>query len=92
MTETFLPIFTASEEVLRIPTTDDQLVDSITFPRTERELLVQKNILMRAATSQVDMSFVDQTFRQVPEPHAMLLFGFGLLVASGSCALRAPHR
>ena len=92
VTETFLPIFAASDEVLRIPTTDDLLVDSVTFPRTERELLVQKNILMRATTSQVDMSFVDQTFRQVPEPHAILLFGFGLLVASRSRALRAPHQ
>ena len=79
VTETFLPIFTASEEVLRIPTTDDQLVDSITFPRTERELLVQKNILMRATTSQVDMSFVDQSFSQVPEPGGIALLMLGLL-------------
>ena len=78
ITETFLPIFDMTDEVLRIPTDDNRLKDGITFPETVQEMQVQKNILFIAAEGgQVDMSFVDQTFPQVPEPSSSILFLMG---------------
>lgn len=68
VTESFLPSLSMTNDVLRVPTPDGLLVDSIVFDRPLRTLKVQKNILMSADTKQVDMSFVDQTFSQVPEP------------------------
>ncbi len=79
ITESFLPIFNATDEVLRIPTVDGLNTDSIVFPDALSELTVQKNILLSARDDgQVDMSFVDQTFEQVPEPvsAAMLIAGW----------------
>lgn len=80
ITETFLPIFDMTDEILRIPTDDNRLTDSITFPETVSHMRVQKNILFIAADEgQVDMSFVDQTFPQVPEPTAITLLLCGLM-------------
>jgi len=81
VTETFLPIFDLTDEVLRIPTGDNRLSDGIMFPETVAytELRVQKNILMIATgEDQVDMSFVDQSFAQVPEPTGVVLLMLGL--------------
>ncbi len=79
VTETFLPIFTEFDEVLRIPTAAGRLVDSVRFDEPQSKLLIQKNILMRATTSQADLSFVDQTFFQVPEPMGGRFLSLGLL-------------
>ncbi|MDG2385302.1 MAG: hypothetical protein P8N76_26770 [Pirellulaceae bacterium] len=79
ITETFLPIFDSTDEILRIPTNDSRLNAGIVFPETVQEMQVQKNILFIAAEGeQVDMSFVDQTFSQVPEPSSIcILFLLG---------------
>jgi hypothetical protein len=79
VTETFLPLFNLTDEVLRIPTSGDSLIDTIIFDEPQPSLLVQKNILMRATTSQVDLSFVDQIFMQIPEPAGASLLFAGLL-------------
>ena len=80
VTETFLPIFDLTDEVLRIPTDDNRLNDWIMFNETVSELRVQKNILLIATgEGQVDMSFVDQSFSQVPEPGGIALLMLGLL-------------
>lgn len=89
VTETFLPIFDLTDEVLRIPTSGDSLIDSIVFDEPQPTLLAQKNILMRATTSQVDLSFVDQTYSQIPEPASasLLIAGaLGLLARRRSAA------
>ena len=83
ITETFLPIFDLTDEIVRIPTDDNRLNDWIMFPETVQEMQVQKNILFIAAEDgQVDMSFVDQTFTQVPEPSsiAFILCGVGMII------------
>ena len=85
ITETFLPIFDSTDEILRIPTNDSRLNDSITFPETVQTMQVQKNILFIAAEGeQVDMSFVDQTFAQVPEPSGLAIL---LLLGSASACI-----
>ena len=74
ITETFFPTFTGEDEFLRIPTEDGQWVDWIEFDGPVSSLQIQKNILFAAGPSgQVDMSFVDQTFEQVPEPGTFAL-------------------
>jgi hypothetical protein len=77
VTETFLPLFKATDEVLRIPS-GGEVIDSIIFDVPQSDLVVQKNILMRATVSQVDLSFVDQTFSQVPEPSSAIVWLPGL--------------
>jgi len=93
ITETFLPIFPSTAEVLRIPTPDgSELIDGIIFDEPVRELVAQKNILMVATTSQVDMSFVDQTFSQVPEPTGLGLAAMGFLGMLATRVLRGSRR
>lgn len=60
---------------------NSKLVDWTYFDQTFTELHVQKNILAYAGSDGVvaTLSFVDQTFSQVPEPGALVLLGiFGL--------------
>jgi hypothetical protein len=70
---------------------DIDLVDSITFSQTFKTLPVQKDIILHAEgeTGAVTMSFIDQTFAQVPEPSGMLLALGGIL---GLSAFRRRHR
>ena len=82
--ETFVPV---SNEVLEIFNNGStQLFDWVDFPAPFfRTLPVQKNILLSAGNSAgASISFIDQTFSQVPEPSTglmVLLGGFvmGLL-------------
>ena len=95
VTETFLPLGANGEFTMKIY--DDQnvnppqLVDSVVFTTPVQSLNVQKDILGLAKISPSDpngpstvtMSFVDQTFSQVPEASAVILsligcMGFGL--------------
>lgn len=68
---------------------DIDLVDSMTFSRTFKTLPVQKDIILHAegATGAVSMSFIDQTFSQVPEPSGMLL-ALGGILGLGACRRR----
>jgi len=81
ITETFFPVLTGLTDVLRIPSGDDQLVNTLVLSTPVRSLPVQKDILLRAIGSQVDVSFIDQTFGQVqvPEPTSLALSLTGLL-------------
>jgi hypothetical protein len=85
VTETFLPLGAAGEFTMKIY--DDQnlsppkLVDSTVFTTPVKTLSVQKDILALAKVnandpngpSTVTMSFVDQTFSQVPEASTLVL-------------------
>jgi len=86
ITETFLPDITDDKLVVfDMGGGVDQLRDSIVFDQTYTTLHVQKDIILQATSDNatVTMSFVDQTFSQIPEPAtgAMLLVGLcGLLL------------
>lgn len=82
VTETFFPELTGVGDYLRIPSDDEQLVNWIHFDPPRTWLPVQKNILLRAVESQVDISFIDQTFGQVPEPAAVTWLAAGLLATA----------
>lgn len=84
VTETFFPVLTGVNDYLRIPSDDEQLVNWIHFDPARTWLPVQKNILLRAVESQVDISFIDQTFGQIPEPMAVTWLALGFV----ACAVR----
>jgi hypothetical protein len=64
---------------------DIDLVDSELFAQTFKTLPVQKDIILHAtgAAGAVTMSFIDQTFSQVPEPSSLLLVLSGLIGLAG---------
>lgn len=76
--ETFLPDKSDPNDVLYV-STDTSLVDSIKFMPPQESFMVQKNILLDAGTKAVTMSFVDQTYSQVPEPMSFILALAGII-------------
>jgi hypothetical protein len=81
VTETFIPdVIDDKLVVYDFGGGDDKLLDSTMFAETFTRLRIQKDIILHATgdNSAVTMSFVDQTFPQVPEPAslALALFGF----------------
>ena len=83
--ESFLPDITDPDDVLYVAS-DTSLADSVTFMNPQKSFMVQKNILLTATPDggHVTMSFVDQTFAQIPEPTSFALLatsilGFGLI-------------
>ena len=83
--ETFLPDKSDPDDVLYV-STDTSLTDMILFMPPQKTFMVQKNILLSAGTKAVTMSFVDQTFSQVPEPTSLLL------ILTGGLSLLAFRR
>lgn len=81
VTETFLEgAPNNSMSIYDIDPGNTKLVDWTAFRKPTRVLHVQKDILAFAnSRSAATLSFVDQTFSQVPEPGSMLLAGIGLI-------------
>lgn len=86
VTETFLPdVGNATMVVYDFGTGTQQLVDDIDFlPTTYKLLHVQKDIILTAGeegdgATPATMSFVDQTFSQIPEPASLSLMALGAL-------------
>jgi|GEM_PF-1060278 len=79
--ETFLEdIADVSLGVFDIKPGSKLLMDSVEFPQHYQSLNVQKDILLSAATlgTLATVSFIDQTFTQVPEPAGLILLMTGL--------------
>lgn len=76
ITETFLPDFSTTAMTIA---SGVNLSASSSFDAPVKKLNVQKDILLLAGTSPATLSFVDQTFPQVPEPSTGLLLAFGFL-------------
>ena len=76
VTETFLPEDPISTLTI---TSGVKLADSTTFGAPVQTLNVQKDILLLAESAPATLSFVDQTFPQVPEPATGLMAFFGVL-------------
>jgi MYXO-CTERM domain-containing protein len=92
VTETFIPTIIDNKLVVYdFGEGDDKLLDQITFAQGYATLPVQKDIILHAIgdTGAVTMSFVDQTFAQVPEPSGLLLALAGLLGLAGIRRRRA---
>jgi len=82
VTETFIPTITDDKLVVYdFGGDDDKLLDKITFGQSYPTIPVQKDIILHATGQDgaVTMSFVDQTFQQVPEPATLTLALSGLL-------------
>jgi hypothetical protein len=89
ITETFVPDDnSALIKVYNLNNSAIQLSDDVVFPQTHTLIRVQKDILLDAgvivatngpeASGQiVQLSFVDQTFSQVPEPASLGVLGLG---------------
>jgi hypothetical protein len=79
VTETFQPVFPNTLLMVFDTPGSTMLTDSAIFPGAVRTLPVQKHIrLSSEATSGpgfASMSFVDQTFSQIPEPSTLSLVG-----------------
>ena len=65
---------------------DDKLSDLIVLPQTYKTLSVQKDIILHATgdagmgeSGAVTISFVDQTFKQIPEPSSLALIALGMM-------------
>jgi hypothetical protein len=83
VTETFLPTFPdLIIEAFDLEPGPTQLVDWADLPHPVQWLPVQKDIILLAAErdSVAQLSFVDQTFSQVPEPGAVALLAAALSV------------
>lgn len=76
ITETFLPEFSTTAITIA---SGVNLSASAAFDAPVQRLNVQKDILLFAGESPATLSFVDQTFPQVPEPSTALLLTFGVL-------------
>ena len=76
ITETFLPDL---NNVSLSITAGVNLEDTTMFAAPVQTLQVQKDILLLADDVPATLSFVDQTFPQVPEPSTALLLSFGVL-------------
>jgi len=90
VTETFLPAITDDKLVVYdFGGGNDKLLDHIEFAQTYTTLPVQKDIILHATgdTGAVTMSFLDQTFSQVPEPSSLLL-ALGSLLGLGQIRRR----
>jgi hypothetical protein len=90
VTETFLPTITDDKLVVYdFGGGNDKLLDHIDFAQTYTTLPVQKDIILHATgdTGAVTMSFLDQTFSQVPEPSTLLL-ALGSLLGLGQIRRR----
>lgn len=70
ITETFLPELTTT---LLTISSGANMSDSVSFDPPLKKLNVQKDILLLAGDEPATISFVDQVFRQVPEPASMSL-------------------
>jgi hypothetical protein len=81
VTETFLPIVQEDKLVVYdFGNGNDQLADMIVFDQGYATLPVQKDIILHAiGNGAVTMSFVDQTFSQIPEPSTAAMLALGLL-------------
>lgn len=81
VTETFLPGITDDLMVIYADESSSQLSASTAFNPPLTTLSVQKDIILFADddADAVTMSFVDQTFDQVPEPGSLALVGLGAL-------------
>lgn len=81
VTETFLPDFTS----LKLNTFDNgtvsRLADWADLPTPVISLQVQKDILLRSDDGGISatLSFVDQTFSQIPEPAGLSLLVLGIV-------------
>ena len=86
VTETFLPLGQNDEFTMKIYDDEGQpvpkLVDNTIFTTPVQSLDVQKDILAIVPTtaSSATMSFVDQTFSQIPEPASALLVLGGIAI------------
>lgn len=78
VTETFLPTFSGPTDIMDV-TSGINLADQITFSSPVTSLWVQKDILVYAGDSVATVSFVDQTFPQVPEPGSLAILSLGLV-------------
>ena len=81
VTETFVPEVVDDKLVVYdFGGGDDLLLATTTFNQTFQTLPVQKDIIMHATSESgaVTMSFIDQTFSQVPEPSSLILLLLGL--------------
>lgn len=86
VTETFIPTIIDNKLVVYdFGEGDDKLLDQISFAEGYATLPVQKDIILHAIgdTGAVTMSFVDQTFAQIPEPSSLVLAIGGLLGLAG---------
>ena len=79
VTETFQPSGGNANMSVFDNGTVQQLVDWVDFDQLHRSLQVQKDILLEAgrASAGASISFIDQTFSQVPEPATIALLGIG---------------
>ena len=81
VTETFLPEVNDDKIVIYdFGGGDDKLSESILFDPNFSTLSVQKDLILHAMDGgAVTMSFIDQTFEQIPEPSSLILLMGGLL-------------
>lgn len=83
VTDTFLPGVSDKNLTIYDNGTVMQLDSSVFFDQTFTVLQVQKDIMLFAADSEnsiaTTLSFVDQTYYQVPEPTSLALLGLGSL-------------
>ncbi len=82
VTETLLPDIVNDKLVMYdFGNGDDQLADTIVLPQTYKSLSIQKDIILHSTgdTGAVTLSFVDQTFKQVPEPASLGLLAVGMM-------------
>jgi hypothetical protein len=84
VTETLLPDIVNDKLVMwDFGDGNQQLADLIVLPQTYKTLSVQKDIILHATgepgEGAVTLSFVDQTFKQIPEPSSLILVVLGLM-------------
>jgi hypothetical protein len=89
VTETFLPLGAGGEYTMEIY--DDEqnpdapkLVDSTVFAVPVKSLNVQKDILIHAGNQSATLSFVDQSFSQIPEATTVTMALIGLVSWAGA--------